>query len=260
MISLGLAYSLVNVQRRVLLVDADLGLANVDLQAGVDPRFTLQDVVFGKCALNEAVIRIKHGPDILAAASGSPEMVELGGARRQMFVEELVRFAAEYDFMVFDVGAGIGHGVTSFLAAAPEVMVVVANEPTSIMDAYALVKTMARRPQPPSIAAIINMVRSREEGLLLGQKINAITRRHLDLDLRVAGVVPYNHVVPDAIRARRSITLFAPKSPPALALAALAADLAAARNLPDSAFRQGNRMLDQLVALSAPQGPGEIAE
>jgi flagellar biosynthesis protein FlhG len=258
MVSLGLAYSLVNLGRRVLLVDADLGLANVDLQAGVDPRFTLQDVLFGACALAEAVIRIRQGPDILAAASGAPEMVDLGSARRRLFVEDLVRFAAGYEFVIIDVGAGIGQNVTAFLAAAPEVLVVVANEPTSLMDAYALIKTMARQPDPPALAAVVNMVRSQEEGLLLGNRVNAIARQHLGLDLRVAGVIPYDRLVPDAIRARRSIALFAPQSPPALALAALARDIASGRGRPTAGWKPQDRMLEQLVALGGPAGPVEV--
>ncbi len=251
MVSLGLAYSLVALAKRVLVVDADLGLANLDLQAGVDPRFTMQDVLFGKCELPHAVIRIRQGPDILAAASGAPEMVELGSARRNMFVDELVRFAAGYDFVIIDVGAGIGEGVTAFMAAAPEALVVVANEPTSLMDAYALIKTMARRPDPPALSIVVNMVRSQEEGLQLGSRVNAITRRHLGLDLRIAGVIPYDNLVPDAIRARRSIALFAPQSPPALALANLARDIAAGRGQPAEGWKPKERMIEELVALGS---------
>lgn len=249
MVSLGLAYSLVALGKRVLVVDADLGLANLDLQAGVDPRFTLQDVLFGKCELADAVIRIRQGPDILAAASGAPEMTELGSARRNMFVDALVRFAAGYDFVVIDVGAGIGEGVTAFMAAAPEALVVVANEPTSLMDAYALIKTMMRKPEPPALSVVVNMVRSREEGLQLGNRVNAVTRQHLGLDLRIAGVIPYDTLVPDAIRARRSIVLFAPQSPPALALANLARDVAAGRGRPAEGWKPKERMIEELVAL-----------
>ncbi len=222
MLSVGLALGLARRRHRVLLLDADLGLANVDLQIGIDPAFTLQDVLFGHCALEQAVVELENGPAVLAAASGAPEMVDLGNARRQMFVDELVRFAARYDFLIIDSAAGIGKGVTTFLAAAPEVLVVVANEPTSLMDAYSLIKVLRQAPSPPEIMLVVNMVRSLQEGAALAERLNLITRRFLGAELPVAGVITYDGVVGDAIRARKSVMDFAPKSAPAQCLDDLA--------------------------------------
>jgi len=218
MISIGLACCLARMKYRVLLMDADLGLANVDLQMGINPIFTLQDIVYGSCTPEEAVVSVPDGPDVLAAASGAPELADMGSARRQMLVEELMRFASRYDYLVIDVGAGIGAGVTSFLAAAPEVLVVVANEPTSIMDAYSLIKVLRQATDPPSISLMINMVRSLEEGELLAQRINVITKKFLSTELPVAGIVMYDTLVGDSIRARQPLIHYAGQSAPAKCL------------------------------------------
>jgi flagellar biosynthesis protein FlhG len=226
MISIGLACCLARMKYRVLLMDADIGLANVDLQMGIDPTFTLQDIVYGSCTPEEAVVSVPDGPDVLAAASGAPELADMGSARRQMLVEELMRFASRYDYLVIDVGAGIGAGVTAFLAAAPEVLVVVANEPTSIMDAYSLIKVLRQSADPPSIMLMINMVQSLEEGELLAQRLNVITKKFLLMELPVAGIVMYDPRVGDSIRARRPLIHYAGQSAPAKCLDEMARSIA----------------------------------
>jgi len=249
MVSVGLSYALVRRGYRVLIVDADLGLANVDLQIGVDPQFTLQDVVFGKCTVEDAVIPVPNGPDVLAAASGSPELVDMGSARRQMFVDQLVKFAGRYDFFVIDVGAGIGQNVTAFLAAAPEALVVVANEPTSLMDAYALIKTLCRMPEPPFMQAVINMVKTLEEGDMLAGRLNLIAQRFLGVELPVAGVIPYDPAVGDAIRARQSIMRYAPQSLAALALDDMVETLTSGRSYQKAGVRSSRQVFDRLIDL-----------
>ncbi len=251
MISIGLACCLAEMKYRVLIFDADLGLANVDLQIGVDPRFTLQDVIYGNCSLSEAVVTTPCGPDILAASSGAPEMADMGGARRQMLVEELIRFAANYDFLIIDVGAGISKSVTAFLAAAPEVMVVVANEPTSIMDAYSLIKILSQAPEQPAISLAINMVQSLEEGEHLAERLNAITHKFLNVELPVAGIVVYDPVVGDAIRARESIVAYAPGSAPAQCIREAAVSLATRKLRDQAAVGSADRSLfDKLAEMN----------
>ncbi len=249
MISIGLSFELVRLNHRVLLMDADLGLANIDIQIGVDPEFTLQDVVFGNCPIEKALVKIENGPDILPSASGAADMADMGDARRQLFVEKLISFAANYDFFIIDAGAGIGRSIITFLAAAPEVLVVVANEPTSIMDAYSLVKRLAQEPAPPSMMMVVNMVRSLDEGEQLAVRLNTITRRFLNIELPAAGVVMYDQCVGDAIRARRPVSLFAPKSAPARCIADIARFLVSPRARAGQAARLDERFFENLAGL-----------
>ena len=207
-----LGYCLARLNRRVLILDADLGLANVDIQMGLEPTRTLQDVVFSNCSLEDAVVHVPNGPDVLPSSSGTPEMADMGNARRQMLADDLLRFAANYDFLLIDTGAGIGKGVTTFLAAAPEVLIVVANEPTSIMDAYSLIKVLHRATPCPRIRIVANMVRSLEEGERLAERLQGITRRFLGVDLPLAGSIPFDQSLRDAIRTRRPLINLAPGS------------------------------------------------
>ncbi len=209
-VCVNLGYCLARMNRRVLLLDADLGLANVDIQMGLEPTRTLQDVVFGNCSLEDAVVHVPNGPDVIPSSSGTPEMADMGNARRQMLAEDLLRFAATYDFLLIDTGAGIGKGVTTFLASAPEVLVVVANEPTSIMDAYSLIKVLHRATPCPRIRIIANMVRSLDEGERLAERLQGITQRFLGVDLPLAGSIPFDQAVRDAIRTRRPLINLAP--------------------------------------------------
>ncbi|QBG47386.1 MinD/ParA family protein [Verrucomicrobia bacterium S94] len=221
-VSVGLSMALVEMGYRVLLFDADLGLANVDLQIGVDPVFTLQDVVYGECPLEKAVISVPDGPDLLAASSGAREMVSLSEARREILVDDLIKFSAGYDFLIIDTEAGIGAGAIEFLQAMPQVHVVVANEPTSVMDAYSLIKILSGQNVPPEIRLVINSVKTEEEGQRLAMRLNETMKRFLGRSIETAGIILYDAVVGDAIRARRSVVQFAPQSAPAIGLRQLA--------------------------------------
>ncbi len=259
MLSVGLASCIARLKYRVLILDADLGLANVDLQIGVEPQFTLQDVVHGSCTLEDAVVSVPDGPDVLAAASGAPELVDMGGARRQMLVDDLVRFASRYDYLIVDVGAGIGAGVTAFLAAAPEVLVVVANEPTAIMDAYALIKVLRQSAAHSSLMLVMNMVQSLDEGERLAQKLNAITKKFLQIELPVAGVIIYDPVVGDCIRARQPLIRYAGQSAPAKCIDDLARFLLSDMTRARAGKHSGTDLFDKLTEVGAKSGGGGAA-
>jgi flagellar biosynthesis protein FlhG len=226
-VSVGVSTVLVEMGYRVLLFDADMGLANVDLQMGVDPTYTLQDVVYGDCPLSRAVFSVPDGPDVLAASSGVREMATMSESRRKMLVDELIEFSVDYDFLIIDTEAGIGPGAISFLQTMPQVNVVVANEPTSVMDAYSLIKILSNEPTPPEIRLVINSVKTEEEGHRLAARLNQIASQFLGRTFATAGVVLHDLVVSDAIRARRSVVRYAPDSAPAICIRNLARSIVA---------------------------------
>jgi len=256
MISIGLACSLARMKFRTLLVDADLGLANVDLQMGLEPKFTIQDVIFGNTRIEDAVITSPDGPDVLAASSGMTEMADMGQARQQMLADDLITFARQYDFLIIDVGAGIGRNVTTFLTAAPEVGVVVANEPTSIMDAYSLIKVLRQNSSPPAISLIVNMVHSLDEGRLLSSRLNAITEKFLGFSARLAGVVTYDRTVGDAIRARTPVLTFAAGSAVTTCLNDIAREIAFG-NPGRARMRNGEAFFKSLTEIGLRPGESE---
>lgn len=208
-VSVGLSLALCERGQRVLLFDGDMGLANVDLQMGLVPAYTLQDVIFGRCPIEQACVAVEGGPDVLVSASGAPELADLSEARRKIFIEELFGFASKYDYFLIDTGAGIGRGSTDFLAASPEVLVILTNEPTSLMDAYALIKTLHLRGAGQGMGVIINMVDSLDEGERVFAKLNAIARQFIGAELALEGILVHDRRVSEAIRRQQSIVQYA---------------------------------------------------
>jgi len=255
-ISVGLAHCLVRRGYRVLLVDADMGLANVDIQIGIDPTHTLQDVACGRCSLADAVTRVEGGPDVLPASSGVREMVNLSKARRDMLAADLIRFSDNYDFMLIDSAAGIGGNVTAFLSAVPHVLVVMTNEPPSLMDAYSLIKVLHQGTSPPHVMMVVNMVRSPAEGQQVAARFNVVVQNFLGTEIPVAGVIVEAHAVGDAIRNRKPLPLYAPECAPVKCLQELARTLAA----DEAEWREGGGLrlpfLDGLLAAGEDRDAG----
>jgi len=209
MVSVGLAMTLSERGHRVLLFDGDMGLANVDIQMGLVPEFTLQDVIFGRCSMAQARLSVENGPDVLVSASGAPDLADLSEARRRLFITDLFRFASQYDYFLIDTGAGIGHGTTDFLAASPEVLLVLTNEPTSLMDVYALIKTLHLRGSGQGMGIIVNMVDSLDEGERVFTKLQAIVKQFIGSDLEREGIILHDRRVSEAIRHQQSIVRYA---------------------------------------------------
>ena len=255
MVSVGLAFWLARMKYKVLIIDGDLGLANVDIQMGLEPKFTLQDVVLGQCSLKDTVISVENGPDVLPSASGAPEMVDMGNARREMFVDELIKFAGGYDFIIIDVGAGIGKGITAFLQVSSEALIVVANEPTSIMDAYSLIKILRRSKAPPAMMIVANMVRSLDEGELLAERLNRVVKRFLGAELPLAGTVVYDENVKDAIRARCPAVQYAGASAASKCIKELADTVLAGRNASNASEKMTDDFFDKLADLGLRHKP-----
>lgn len=208
-VSVGLSMALSELGHRVLLFDGDMGLANVDLQMGLVPEFTLQDVIFGHCPMDQACISVEKGPDVLVSASGAPELADLSDSRRRLFIEDLFRFASRYDYFLIDTGAGIGRGSTDFLASSPEVLVILTNEPTSLMDAYALIKTLHLRGSAQGMGVIVNMVDSLDEGERVFEKLSSIARQFIGAELQLEGIIVHDRSVSEAIRRQQSIVQYA---------------------------------------------------
>lgn len=224
-VSVGLSIAFSELGRRVLLFDGDMGLANVDLQMGLVSNYTIQDVIFGQCSLEQACQSVENGPDVLVSASGSAELADLSHARRRLFIEDLFRFASRYDLFLVDTGAGIGRSTTDFLAACPEVLVVLTNEPTSMMDAYALIKTLHLRSPGQSLGVVVNMVDSIDEGEALFARLDAIARQFIGTSLTLEGVIVFDRRVSEAIRNQRNIVRYASNGAVARCLRDLASRL-----------------------------------
>jgi flagellar biosynthesis protein FlhG len=236
-VAVNLATGLAAAGRRVVLLDGDLGLANVDVLLGLSPRYTLAHVLSGERTLDEILVTAKQGFQIVPAASGAADLAALGGAGHLGLVQAFSALAARLDVLIVDTAAGIAPGVLQFSQAAQHVLVVVTDEPASITDAYALIKVLSRDHGVRRFRVVSNMSRAAGEGERLFRKLERVTTRFLDVLLEYAGEIPDDEHMRRAIRVQRPVLDAHPASPAARALKKL---VASADTWPVPAGPRGN--------------------
>jgi flagellar biosynthesis protein FlhG len=225
---LNLAIALGELGRRVLVIDADIGLANLDLLCGLAPRYDLGDVLAGRCTLAEAVMTgpgsIRIVPGAHAIRTGA-EMLEDGPAR---LVEELGELESESDFVLVDAGSGLGPGATKLAAAADSAVIVTTPEPTSLADAHAAIGRFRRLTAPPRLRVIVNQVRTAAEASDVLDRLVASSRQFLGVVVSPlgSGAVRADPHVGLAVRNRRPFVEAYPGAPASRSIRRLARALA----------------------------------
>jgi len=222
-VAVNLAAALAAAERKVVLLDGDLGLANVDVFLGLSPRYTLAHVLSGERTLDEIMLATPHGFHIVPAASGIARLANLDAAAHLALVQSFSALAARLDVLIVDTAAGIAHGVTQFSQAAQQVLVVICDEPASLTDAYALVKVLSRHHGVRRFRVLANMVRSVGAGEDLFRRFERVTGRFLEVTLDFVGEIPDDEYLRRAVRGQRPVTEAYPSSPAARAFKKLAA-------------------------------------
>jgi flagellar biosynthesis protein FlhG len=198
-ITANLASCLAKDGNKVLVVDCDLGLANMDIRLGITPMFTLQDVVFGNRSVQEVIVSTEAGFDLVPASSGVKEMGQLLYEKIQMIKSSLDTLIPDYDHVLLDTGAGISEIVLQFNLFAPNNIIVLNREPTSLTDAYAVIKVMCQRFARQSFGIIVNSANNEKEADRLFRHIDAVSRDFLDLPLHYLGYVVTDGAVTNSI-------------------------------------------------------------
>ncbi|MFT5083917.1 MAG: flagellar biosynthesis protein FlhG [Lentisphaeria bacterium] len=210
-LSVNLSIALSEMRRRVVLMDADLGLANVDVLLGLQAKYTLADVLDGSKSLRDILLNGPSGIKIVPASSGIQQMAGLSPQEHAGIVYAFSDLGDQMDVLVIDTAAGISETVVSFVRAAQEVIVVVCDEPSSITDAYALMKLLNVEYGVFRFRVIANMTRTTQEGINLFNKLNGVCERFLDASLQYIGHVPFDENVRKAVQKRKSLLEFAPR-------------------------------------------------
>lgn len=220
-IAVNLSIALAELQRRVVLLDADLGLANIDVLLGLSPKHTIGDVLAGTHTLQDILLSGPSGIKIVPAASGVPGMAALSAAEHAGLVSIFSELGDQVDFLIIDTAAGITDTVTSFVQAANEAMVVVCDEPSSITDAYALIKLLSKQ-GVQRFRVVANMTRSNNEGAAMFGKLNNVCERFLDVTLQYVGQVPFDENFRKAGQQQKPLLEYAPSCKASQAIRALA--------------------------------------
>ena len=208
---------------RVLVFDADMGLANVDVLLGMIPQFNLVHLLYGQKTLSEIVVQGPGGLKIVASGSGGvQELANLNDAQRAKFLQALEGLQDEADIILVDTGAGLHRNVLAFVMAASEVILVTTPEPTALMDAYGMVKVLHLEKKDPLIRVIVNMAENQTEADEAGRKLVVLSKRFLNVDLEYLGFVPRDMSMIRAVREQRPVLLGTPSTPAGVSIARLA--------------------------------------
>ena len=221
-VAVNLATALASTGKRVMLLDGDLGLANVDVFLGLSPRHTMAHVLSGERTLEEIILESPQGVQVVPGASGVAELANLSAAGHLSLVQAFSGLSRRVDTLVVDTSAGISHSVVQFSQAAQHVLLVVCDEPASMTDAYALVKVLSRNHAVEKFRVVANMARAPGEGERLFDKLQRVTGRFLDVTLDYIGEIPEDPYLRRAIREQRPVVAAFPSSPASRAFKKLA--------------------------------------
>ena len=222
-LSVNIGIALSQMGRRVVLMDADMGLANVDILLGVYPSFNLSHLLSGEKTLDEIMIDGPSGLRVIPGASGIQKMSELTATEQASVIHAFSESDQDIDVLIVDTAAGISSSVVNFARASQEIIVVVCDEPTSLTDAYAFIKLLNRDYGLSNFHVITNMVQTVQQGHALFQKLSKVTDRYLDVTLRFAGAVPYDEYLRKSVQKQNPVVTGFPRSKAALALKTIAA-------------------------------------
>jgi flagellar biosynthesis protein FlhG len=199
--------------KHVVVLDADFGLANLDVLLGLTPRYHLGHVLYGNKTLTEIMVQGPKGMRIIPASSGLQRMSELTLAQRNHLVESFANLDSETDYFIIDTAAGISRNVIHFLLSAQEVIVVSAPEPTAIVDAYAVIKIILAEDPKKNIQVLINSVDRSDEAHEVFCQINSVVKRFLNREIDYLGHIERDSHVPQAVRSQMLVTHRFPNSP-----------------------------------------------
>jgi flagellar biosynthesis protein FlhG len=229
-----LGYALSRFGKKVLIFDADLGLGNLDVLLGLAPQYNLSHVIQGEKELKDVVVDGPGRLKILPAASGIQEMTSLSEQERYLMFSQLADFILDFDIMLIDTAAGISSNVLYFNIHADEILVVATPEPTSITDAYALMKVLSVKHRTDKFKLIVNSAANEREAEDVFNQLNLVAGRFLNISLEYYGSVMLDPNVPKGVRQQKAVSEMAPLTKASRCFAALA------RKISESPMPEGN--------------------
>jgi flagellar biosynthesis protein FlhG len=221
-IAANLAYLLSRMNQKIMILDADTGLANIDVILGINSLYNLSHVLNGERLLADTLVEGPGGIKILPSASGIPEMTELSRGQKLTLIDELNNLNDSLDFILIDTGAGISSNVMYFNMAAREIIVVTTPEPTALTDAYALIKVLYQRHAKRRFRLIVNMVHNPSEAKEVYDRLSNATDQFLNLTIEYLGYVLLDEKLKQAVLQQKALAEIYPNSPSARCLARIA--------------------------------------
>ena len=232
-----LAYNFALMGKRVLILDADLGLANIDVVFGLSPSYNMNHFFSGEYLLQDIMVDGPLGIKILPAGSGIQNFTRLDSTQKMRLLDGLDSMQNHFDYVLIDTEAGISENVTYFNTAAQEILIVTTPEPTAITDAYALMKLLSTQYHEKKFNLIVNQIRTENDALDVYRKLTMVANRYLDISIDYLGSVPEDRQMIDAIRKQKVISELFPGSKTTTSFRQLASRIATE---PSQATPKGN--------------------
>lgn len=221
-VSVNLATAFARAGRTTMLLDGDLGLANVDVLLGLTPRCTLEHVLSGERRLEEVILETSSGVRVVPAASGVARMAALSATEQAAIVRAFSTLPGSLDVLIVDTAAGIHESVLQFCQSAQQVLVVLRDEPTSLTDTYALIKVLSRSHGVRHFRVLANMTRHAGQGESVFRRLQRVTDRYLEVALDFVGEIPEDGALQKSVQAQRPVLEAFPMSPASQAFNRLA--------------------------------------
>ncbi|PKL50785.1 MAG: hypothetical protein CVV42_01920 [Candidatus Riflebacteria bacterium HGW-Riflebacteria-2] len=223
--------------QRVIILDADLGLANIDVVFGIRPRHNLMDVVNGDMNIDEVMMQGPGGIQIIAGGSGVSELAQLDNEKSQRLFNQLRFLEDKTDFLLIDTGAGISDSVISFCQAADQIVVITTTEPTSLADAYGIIKIISNRRSDSHVSLLVNRVDEEAEGHQVHERVARVAAEFLHFPVHYLGTLVQDRNMHLAVRQQTPLMLFSPMSPAATGIRKIVSQ--AFHEIPETVARDG---------------------
>lgn len=215
-VSINLAVQFTQMGKKVIILDADFGLANIEVMFGVIPQYNLSDLMVSGREISEIITEGPEGIKFISGGSGIAKLVNLDKEQVKRLVNKMSELENMADVIIIDTGAGISSTVMEFLVASPETIIVTTPEPTSITDSYALLKALSMndnfRREDVSIKMIANRVSTESEGRNLYEKLNMVVSKFLDIDMTYLGIIPMDNNIVKAVMKQKPVSIIYPAS------------------------------------------------
>ncbi len=211
-ITANLAIAMKKMGKNVMVVDADLGLSNIDVLLQLAPKYNMKHVINGEMTLKDILVNGPLGIKILPASSGVQELTALDEFQRLRILEEFNAFDDDIDVVLIDTAAGISENVAFFCIAAQEIVIITSPEPTAITDAYALIKMLFTGYQEKAFSVLVNAVKNNEEALEVFKRLSIAAERFLNISLDYLGYVPFDESVQSAVKTQKAFVEIYPNS------------------------------------------------
>jgi len=220
-----LALALNALEKKVIVFDADLGMANLDVILGVTPTYNLEHVIQGRKNLEEVIVEGPNGLSLIPGGSGIQELANLSQYQINNLISDFVRVGEEFDIILIDTGAGLAHNVVNFILGADEAIVISTPEPTSITDAYGVVKVISKHDKEANIKLVINQAENEKEGERIAKRLIKTASDFLELDIELLGVIPKDNAVVKSVMSRSPFLLEFPRAKASKSINLIAARL-----------------------------------